>query len=264
MAPASSPARLARLAAHLAIGGAEGRRCFHPPQQADTTASASAAASSSGDVLECTITTSEGPIAIELFAGAAPATVANFLRYVDAGAYRAGSVTRAVTLNNQEHDGHRSPEDSVKIEVVQFGAAAASALYDPIEMEGTEVTGLSHTDGTLSMSRTGPDSATSSVFIVIGGGSLSLDAGETPHGSPPRNPDSRGFAAFGRVKPESMETVRRIQRSPTRSVFNGRILISYSRILISCWKMLTLKSNSADGLGQSLQPPIEIVRMFTN
>ena len=44
-------------------------------------------------------------------------------------------------------------DGSVKIEVVQFGAASSSTAYDPIEMEGTEITGLTHTDGTLSMAR---------------------------------------------------------------------------------------------------------------
>ena len=49
-------------------------------------------------MLECTIATAYGSIAIELSADAAPRTVANFLKYVDAKAYHGGSFTRAVKL----------------------------------------------------------------------------------------------------------------------------------------------------------------------
>ena len=66
-------------------------------------------------------------------------------------------------LDNQEHDGHRSPDESVRIEVVQFGANAAAPVHDPIEMESTNDTGLTHVNGVLSMARGAPDSATSSV-----------------------------------------------------------------------------------------------------
>ena len=51
---------------------------------------------------------------------------------------------------------------------------------------------LLHRDGTVSMARSGPDSATSSFFICIG------DQPELDFGGK-RNPDGQGFAAFGRV-----------------------------------------------------------------
>ena len=75
----------------------------------------------------------------------------------------------------------------------------------PIELERTSVTGLRHIDGTLSMARGGPDSATSSFFICIGN-QPALDFGGH------RNLDGQGFAAFGRVT-RGMDVVRKIQAS---------------------------------------------------
>jgi peptidyl-prolyl cis-trans isomerase A (cyclophilin A) len=68
------------------------------------------------------------------------------------------------------------------------------------------VTGLHHLDGTLSMARGQPNSATSSFFICIGD-QPALDFGGA------RNPDRQGFAAFGRVL-SGMEVVRAIWQSP--------------------------------------------------
>ena len=114
-------------------------------------------------VVRCTIETALGTIDVELDTASAPLTCANFLAYVDAGAYEGGAFTRAVRMDNQAHDGHRSPEKSVRIEVVQFGQSVDAATLAPIPMESTEDTGLTHVDGTLSMARGAPDSATSSV-----------------------------------------------------------------------------------------------------
>ena len=66
------------------------------------------------------------------------------------------------------------------------------------------MTGLRHRDGTVSMARDEPGTATSSFFICIGR-QPELDFGGR------RNPDGQGFAAFGRVV-KGMDVVRRIQR----------------------------------------------------
>jgi len=79
----------------------------------------------------------------------------------------------------------------------------------PIELERTSVTGLRHVDGTLSMARGGPDSATSSFFICIGD-QPALDFGGH------RNLDGQGFAAFGRVT-RGMDVVKKIQASPAEA-----------------------------------------------
>jgi len=148
------------------------------------------------------IETSAGPIEVELDLAHAPATSANFLKYVDAKLYDGGRFHRAVRLDNQ-------PNNDVKIEVVQ-GAANRERRDDflpAIALERTSVTGLNHKDGTISMARSGPDSARDEFFICIGD-QPSLDFGGA------RNRDGQGFAAFGRVV-RGMDVVRAIQRSPT-------------------------------------------------
>jgi peptidyl-prolyl cis-trans isomerase A (cyclophilin A) len=149
------------------------------------------------------IETERGNIDVVLDSAKAPVTVANFLRYVDKGAYTNGVFHRAVTLANQ-------PADSVKIQVIQGGANPqrdAMLRFPPIPLEQTSVTGLRHHDGTLSMARAGPNTATSDFFICIGD-QPSLDFGGH------RNLDGQGFAAFGQVT-SGMEVVRAIQTSPT-------------------------------------------------
>ena len=70
----------------------------------------------------------------------------------------------------------------------------------------TRDTGLRHLDGTISMARGTPDSATSDFFICVG------DQPELDFGGK-RNPDGQGFAAFGRVV-RGIEVVRKIQGRP--------------------------------------------------
>ena len=148
------------------------------------------------------IETERGNIDVVLDSAKAPVTVANFLRYVDKGAYTSGVFHRAVTLGNQ-------PNDSVKIQVIQGGANPQrdpALRFPPIPLERTSDTGLRHHDGTLSMARAGPNTATSDFFICIGD-QPSLDFGGH------RNLDGQGFAAFGRVT-SGMDIVRAIQSSP--------------------------------------------------
>ena len=158
--------------------------------------------------------TEAGRIVVELDAARAPATAANFLRYVDTGLYDGGVFHRTVTPANQ-------PQNKVKIEVVQAGANPAREREGlaPIALERTSKTGLRHVDGAISMAREGPDTATSDFFICIGA-QPELDYGGA------RNPDGQGFAAFGRVV-EGMDVVRRIQRSPA----DGQKLTPPVRIL---------------------------------
>jgi cyclophilin family peptidyl-prolyl cis-trans isomerase len=145
--------------------------------------------------------TALGRITVELDAVHAPVTTANFLRYVLEGFYSDGEFFRTVTTANQ-------PVDTVKIQVVQAGASPSreDESYEPIPLERTSQTGLRHLDGTVSMARSGPDTATHSFFICIGD-QTELDFGGR------RNPDGQGFAAFGRVV-EGMELVREIHAMP--------------------------------------------------
>jgi peptidyl-prolyl cis-trans isomerase A (cyclophilin A) len=146
------------------------------------------------------IQTEKGEIEVELDAAKAPKTVANFLKYVDAKLYDGGRFHRAVTLDNQ-------PDNKVKIEVIQAGTHPDKAKDDfaSIKLERTKDTKLLHKDGTISMARDGPDTATSDFFICVG------DQPELDFGGK-RNADGQGFAAFGRVV-KGMDVVKKIQKA---------------------------------------------------
>lgn len=144
-----------------------------------------------------------GEIEIEIDVARAPTTAANFLKYVDAGLYDGGRFHRTVRPDNQR-------EKPVKIAVIQGAANAArrTEFFPAIPLERTNKTGLAHKDGTISMARDGPDTATDEFFISVG------DQPELDFGGK-RNPDGQGFAAFGRVV-RGMDIVRRIQESPAQ------------------------------------------------
>jgi len=153
------------------------------------------------------IRTSEGTIELELADTRAPKTVANFLKYVDAMLYDGGRFHRAVTPDNQ-------PDNKVKIEVIQAGLDPKKErdAFAAIALERTRDTKLAHVDGTISMARDGPDTATHEFFICIG------DQPELDFGGK-RNPDGQGFAAFGKVV-KGMDVVKAIQKSAA----NGQTL----------------------------------------
>jgi peptidyl-prolyl cis-trans isomerase A (cyclophilin A) len=149
------------------------------------------------------IATSLGNIIVAVDAEHAPVSATNFLRYVDHGFYDGGKFHRTVTVANQ-------PDRAAKIEVVQAGINPRRQKdeFAPIALERTNVTGIKHLAGVVSMARDGPDTATSDFFICVTD-QPSLDFGGD------RNPDGQGFAAFGRVV-RGMEIVRRIQQSKAK------------------------------------------------
>ncbi|MFH1851870.1 MAG: peptidylprolyl isomerase [Candidatus Neomarinimicrobiota bacterium] len=148
-----------------------------------------------------TFNTDMGMFTVVVYPEQAPLTVANFLRYVDGGYYRDSHFYRTVTLDNQPHN-------TIKIEVIQGGLYGDDRHLAPIAHETTAMTGLRHTDGTISMARNEPGSATAEIFICIGV-QPELDYGGR------RNPDGQGFAAFGRVV-SGMDVVRKIHCQPQR------------------------------------------------
>lgn len=160
--------------------------------------------------------TSKGEIRIELYADVAPVTVQNFLRYVDSGSYDGAAFYRTTRADN---DG--------EITVIQGGLWAPwkedgdvdfAAPFPPIVHETTDVTGLAHDDGFISMARNEPGSASSEFFISIGE-NHSLDFGGA------RNPDGQGFAVFGKVV-SGRDVIAAIHRAPVREGdgFGGQIL----------------------------------------
>jgi len=147
------------------------------------------------------VQTELGEIEIEVDTARAPATAANFLKYVDARHFDGGTFHRTVKMDNQ-------PDSPIKIEVIQAGVNPDKAKdgFGPILLERTSKTGILHKDGVVSMARGAADSATSGIFICIND-QPSLDFGGM------RNADGQGFAAFGRVV-RGMDVVRKIQQAP--------------------------------------------------
>jgi peptidyl-prolyl cis-trans isomerase A (cyclophilin A) len=148
------------------------------------------------------IETEAGAIEAILDDQKAPVTVANFLKYVDAGQYNGAEFFRTVRTNPDNQ-----PKVSVKIDVIQaqINPEFRRKSFPPIPIERTRDTGLKHLDGSLSMPRNTPDSATSGFSICVGN-QPEMDFGGR------RNPDGQGFAVFGRVT-SGMEAVRKIHAS---------------------------------------------------
>jgi len=138
--------------------------------------------------------TSAGPIVIELATKQAPITSANFLAYVDQKRFDGTSFYRAA----------RSAGGKGKTGLIQGGIHHKYTLMlIPIAHEPTNVTGLSHVSGTISMARNAPGTAMGDFFITIGD-LRHMDA----------QPGSPGYAAFGRVV-SGMSIVRHILAAPT-------------------------------------------------
>lgn len=147
------------------------------------------------------VQTDKGDITIRLNPEKAPVTCENFLKYVDKKRYEGANFYRVVRLDNQ-------PNNKIKIEVIQGGVKDDTTKnLPPIIHENTKITGLRHMEGTISMARMGPGTASSEFFICLNN-QPELDFGGK------RNPDGQGFAAFGQVV-SGMEVVRKIQRGQT-------------------------------------------------
>ncbi len=142
-----------------------------------------------------TISTNYGDIEAELYPSKAPKTVAAFLSYIDKDLYKNTTFYRVLKDDEMPTDYNSG--------LIQGGVWPNLKPISGIEHESTKLSGLSHTDGTLSMARTGVGTATTEFFICIGD-QTSLDAGRSG------TKDSLGFAAFGKVI-HGMDIVRKIQ-----------------------------------------------------
>lgn len=147
--------------------------------------------------MEVVIETSKGPITAELFPDKAPATVANFLAYADAGFYD-GTIFHRVIDNFMIQGGGFTPDMTQK------------PTGRPVKNEAEN--GLSNKRGTLAMARTMVvDSATSQFFInLVDNGFLDFKS---------RTDSGFGYCVFGRVT-AGMEAVDAIAKVPTG--FSGR------------------------------------------
>ena len=133
-----------------------------------------------------------GTITIELARDKAPVTVANFLKYVDQKRYDGTSFYRALNFTAPAPVG-----------LIQGGVRGRSDKVLPgIAHEPTSKTGLSHTDGAVSMARAAPGTAAGDFFIIIG----NLNTLDTNEKDP-------GYAVFGQIV-AGMDVVRTILAAP--------------------------------------------------
>jgi len=133
-----------------------------------------------------------GDIVVELYDDKAVKTCANFIAYMQAGAYDNTSFFRIVTPQYE-------PRGSVRtIAVIQGGPKFNVNGHDPrlslfpLDHEPTSETGIYHEDGTISMGRFAPGQTYGGFFFCIGR-QAALDSGGE------RFPDKLGAAAFGKV-----------------------------------------------------------------
>jgi peptidyl-prolyl cis-trans isomerase B (cyclophilin B) len=138
------------------------------------------------------LTTSMGPIVIELDQGKAPVSSENFLKYVDAGHYDG-------TIFHRVIDGFMVQGGGFTKDMKQKPVGA------PIKNEGAN--GLKNDNYTVAMARTNVrDSATSQFFINVKDNAFLDYSGESPQGW--------GYAVFGKVV-EGKDTVDKIRKVAT-------------------------------------------------
>lgn len=136
--------------------------------------------------------TDHGTIVVELFEDKAPATVKNFLDYVDAGFYNGTVFHRVINGFMIQGGGFDASLDQKKTRA-------------PIRNEADN--GLKNKAGTLAMARTSdPNSATAQFFINL------VDNASLDHRG--KSPQGWGYAVFARVV-DGMDVVKRIAEVKT-------------------------------------------------
>ncbi|RAK56951.1 peptidylprolyl isomerase [Phenylobacterium deserti] len=162
-----------------------------------------------GKTVKVRLATPQGNIVLALAVEKAPITTANFLKYVDSKKF-----DKATFYRRSKPKGSTGNDYGV----VQGGFHETPIEKFPaIKHESTAKTGIKHLDGTVSMGRFAPGTATSDFFICVGDQAY-LDASA-------KDP---GFAAFARVV-SGMDVVKKIlgmSVSPTAGsgVMKGEIL----------------------------------------
>jgi len=136
--------------------------------------------------------TSKGTMTIELYADKAPATVENFLGYVDENFYD-GTIFHRVMPGFMIQGGGFTPDMKQK------------ATHAPVRNEADN--GLKNTRGTLAMARTSDvNSATAQFFINVVDNAFLNHRGKTPEGY--------GYCVFGKVT-DGMDVADAIVAVPT-------------------------------------------------
>jgi peptidyl-prolyl cis-trans isomerase A (cyclophilin A) len=166
------------------------------------------------------LTTTLGTIVLELDSKHAPITTANYLRYVDQKRLDGTVFYRAMKLDF----GGPGPQG-----LIQGGTQYdPKRILKPIAHEPTNVTGILHKAGTISMARWAPGTATCDFSILLSN-MPALDA------NPGGTGDTAGYAAFGHVV-EGMDVVTKIHAAPISStkgegVMRGQMIEAPVKIL---------------------------------
>ena len=161
------------------------------------------------------MTTSLGEVEMELYADKAPASVKNFLGYVDSGFYN-GTIFHRVIPNFMNQGGGFEPGMKEK------------ATRPPIENEAKN--GLKNEVGTLAMARKpNPHSASAQFFINLVPNTF-LDY-------PSR--DGWGYAVFGKVT-QGMDIIEKIAKVPTGNA-GGHQNVPAMAVVIESVKLLPEK-----------------------
>ena len=187
-----------------------------PPAPAPSVPAPVTAPAPAPATVKVALETGLGTITIAVEVERAPITAGNFLRYVDQKRLDGTSFYRADPVQ-------------ANFGLIQGGTRGdPKRTLKPIPHEPTTKTGLSNTDGALSMARNAPGTATSDFFIIVGDMS-GLDA------KPGAPGDNLGFAVFGHVL-EGMDVVHQIMLSPTdpnagEGVMKGQMLKPGIKIL---------------------------------
>ena len=172
------------------------------------------------DTVLVELTTTLGPIRLELDGKHAPITTANFLHYVDTKRFDGITFYRAMHLAwGDQPNG-----------LVQAGQRDPRRLFPPIAHEPTTLTGLSHKAGAVSMARNAPGTATASFSLLLSD-ITGLDA--DPKAT---DPDLQaGYTVFGHVV-SGMDVVRKIWDAPIsptegEGVLRGQMLADPVKVL---------------------------------
>ncbi len=180
-APAPAPAPSPTTAAPNPVPNA-------PTTSCSVAGTAAATASTASNVV-CMLT-SDGEVVVELYADKAPATVANYMKYVDDGFY-SSTIFHRVVLNFVVQGGGFSS-----------GLVTKTPTYAPIVLETNR--GLSNLKNTIAMARTNDPNSATSQFYFNTVDNVGLDYA---------NAANPGYAVFGKVI-SGADTITKINAEP--------------------------------------------------
>lgn len=173
------------------------------------------------DKVRVALETEAGRIVVELDVKRAPASASNFVRYAETRRFDGTVFYRAMHLKWGEQPNG----------LIQAGTRGDPRRnLPPIPHEPTDVTGILHKAGTLSMARYAPGTATGDFSIMVSD-QPGLDA--QPDSADPEI--KAGYAAFGQVI-EGMDVVRTIFAAPIsetegEGIMRGQMLAQPVKIL---------------------------------